>query len=158
MASAPEVIEAAGRLAAPAALALAILVFALVLARLARRPRRERHRRKTFAAGREAALRRPPRFHDEALARLGEGDAGKLAGVRGAPGDVLVLVQPRRADGCERAAGVLAGLFEAAWASDVDVHHVACGRKSRGPCEYVVRRRRVNAVGRRAAGASIPGS
>lgn len=137
--------------------ALALLGIAMLLAMRAAAPAKPKPRRKSFEAGRLAAMRAPPLTEADALARVRAGDLGDVADARVVPGKVVLRVKRPRGQSCEGVAGRLAGMFEAAWARDVLVEHTACGGKKRAPCTFVVTRREISVGGRRAEGASTRG-
>lgn len=130
-----------------------VLVAGLALAWWARRPREIHPPRRTFASGRRLAMRDPPLDEEAALAALPTMPVGTVVETRRvAAGRVAVAVQRKRGQPCEQVGGFLAGLFEAAWASDVRVVHDRCSGKDRKlPCWYTVERAPVAAV-RRAVG------
>lgn len=138
-----------------------LLALALYVAWRSRAAKRLRPSKQSFAGGRASALSRPPLSHGEAIARLREGVLGDAVVLQD-EGDALVLeVRRRRGWPCDRVAGGVAGLFEAAWAADVDVRHDACGGGGvlrRAPCVYHVRRVAISSGGRRAGEASTRGS
>lgn len=117
-----------------------LLAAALWLAWRAGRPRKKAPPKRSFESGRALAWRSKPRTTREALAALPRAEMGELVDAREiGPEHVEVALVRRRSHPCEEVAGYVAGLFGAAWASDVRVAHPTCGGKDRrSPCVFEV--------------------
>lgn len=140
--------------------AAALLFLGLLLARVSTRPKEKLPRKRTFAAGHRLATLAPVSSVAGAVRRLEVAGLGEL--IAATPSDHGVHVELRRRQNrpCEHVAGYLAGLFEGAWASDVQVIHTRCaGRDKRAACVFdVVPVGRVNGSASRTGAAPIPGS
>lgn len=131
----------------------ALLLIGLLLAWRAGRPKVVKPPRRSFEAGRRIARLQRVRSTEGALRALRNAPVGEVVRVDAVPHGFDVVLRRKRAQSCRQAAGYLAGLFEGAWARDVEVRHDACAGEKGGECRYLVTR----AAPRTAAGAT-PGS
>lgn len=116
----------------------ALLGCALVLGRVASKPRRPRLA--PFDAGRRRAMRAAPAAAADAVQTVTRAKLGKVVEARAIDDAAWVSLLRKRKVSCGEVSGFLAGAFESAWGRDVEVHHVECGgRKRKLPCRYEVR-------------------
>lgn len=124
------------------AIALLVLGAALLLARLAAKPRSKGPPRKSFEAGRKAARAKHAGSMDEAWPILTDGKLGKVVHSAAEPARVRISIVRKRGMPCEYVAGFLTGTFESVWASDVVLQHAACAEKEKDvPCTYDLARK-----------------
>lgn len=135
--------------------ALAVLVVSLALARWARRNPAPKARRGSYERGARVGQSARPLTTSDAVSWL----ATRGARVEAArDGRFVVHLKSPRKGACGETQGLLAGLFESAWACSVAVEHAACGGRGwrRGPCTFVVARARMAPRG--ASGAPTSGA
>jgi hypothetical protein len=134
-----------------------LLALALVAAMRARTPRARKPPRRSFEAGRIIGREARALSPEDAVRALQASRAGgEAVAVATEGGAVRVTLRRGRGESCQHAMGYLTGLFESAYATDVQIAHPVCGGKRRGAvCTYEVRP--VNRAAARAAGASTRG-
>lgn len=152
--------ETTGILAVGGVVSALLLALALAGTWWARRPTKEKPRKKTFEAGRSRAHEKRPASVREALDAFPAGRVGNLVRAQALLDGYDVTVARKKGSPCHQTAGYLAGLFESAWADAVRIEHPACAGDAGGECRYVVRRGQgtVNDSARPTGAASIPGS
>jgi hypothetical protein len=134
-----------------------MLALGLLAAGQARRAKTRQPPKRTREGGRARARQLAVHSTDEALAVLASARLGAVLEATPIPGGARITIDRPKGHPCDEVAGYLAGLFESAWALDVQVQHAECAGRA-GACRYqVTREPRLSAAASRAAAASTPG-
>lgn len=138
--------QTTGVLAVAGIVAVLLLGLALAGTWWARRPTKERPRKRTFEDGRAKGHAKRPATVREALDAFAAGRSGSLVRSQALPDAYDVTVSRKKANACHQTAGYLAGLFESVWADAVRVEHPSCAGEAGGECRYIVKRGAAAAV------------